>query len=84
MAARKLEQRIDHEAVLRLRLKQLRFRLQIDEREAAQIAGVSQRSWRKWESGTVKMQTYSFLKVGRAFNCSLDWLYGVNTLEVRS
>jgi transcriptional regulator with XRE-family HTH domain len=76
MSARKLEER-DYTRALRLRLVQLRWRLQIDEHEAARRAGVSVASWRKWEAGTVNMQTGSFLKIGKAFSCSLDWLVGL-------
>jgi DNA-binding transcriptional regulator YiaG len=62
---------IDHRAI-GLRLAQMRWRLQIDTREAARRAGVSPRSWRKWEAGA-PMQTGSVLKVCSAFHCSIDW-----------
>ena len=76
MSARKLEQR-DYYRALGLRLAQLRWRLQIDEHEAARRAGVSVVSWRKWETGTANIQTGSFLKIGKAFSCSLDRLVGL-------
>ena len=55
--------------------------LQIDEHEAARRAGVSVASWRKWEAGTVIMQTGSFLQIGRAFGVSFDWLSGFDELR---
>jgi len=82
MVARKLEQRqIDFNRALALRLAQLRWRLQIDEHEAARRAGVRVVSWRKWEVGTVTMQTDLFLKIGRAFRCSLDWLVSFDEVQ---
>jgi len=82
MVARKLEPvAIDFNRALGRRLAQLRWRLQIDEYQAARRAGVSVAAWRKCEAGTVTMQTDSFLKIGRAFNCSFDWLVGLYEVQ---
>jgi transcriptional regulator with XRE-family HTH domain len=57
-----------------VRLTELREQFKLDQREAAHRAGVTPASWRKWEGNTGSMRTDSFLKVGRAFGVSLDWL----------
>jgi transcriptional regulator with XRE-family HTH domain len=63
---------IDHKAI-GWRLAVLRQRLGLDEREAARMAGVTPRIWRKWERGH-EAGTESILKICRAFHCSIDWL----------
>jgi DNA-binding XRE family transcriptional regulator len=63
---------LDHKAIGH-RLAQLRWRLQIDEHEAARRAGVTVRSWLKWERGA-PFNTYSMLKICCAFDCSSNWL----------
>ena len=52
---------IDDKAIGK-RLLKLRQKLEIEPDEAASLAGVSVRSWRKWEAGS-PMRTLSFLKV---------------------
>ena len=56
-----------------LRLLALRLKLGISEREAARRAGVSPRSWRRWEYGN-PCRTGSVLKICAAFGLSIDWL----------
>ena len=63
---------IDYKAI-GLRLTTIRQRLGLDVREAAKVAGVTMRSWRKWERGRPS-RTGSILKICRAFDCSIDWL----------
>jgi DNA-binding XRE family transcriptional regulator len=63
---------IDNNAIA-LRLAQLRWRLQIDQREAARRAGVSQKSWCRWERG-FPFRTGAMIKICLAFKCSSDWL----------
>jgi len=56
-----------------IRLAALRRGHGLEASEAAAKAGVTARSWRKWESGS-PLNTPSFLKILRAFDCSADWL----------
>jgi transcriptional regulator with XRE-family HTH domain len=56
-----------------LRCMALRLRAGVDEREAAERSGITVRTWRNLERGRPH-RTETFLKVGRAFGCSLDWL----------
>jgi hypothetical protein len=50
--------------------------LGLDQKEAARRAGVTERSWHRWETGR-PYNTASFLKIGSAFGVSLDWLAGL-------
>ena len=63
---------LDHKAI-GWRAAVLRQRAGLDEREAAIRAGLDPRTWRNLERGR-PCRTETFLKIGRAFRCSLDWL----------
>ena len=64
---------LDYKAV-GLRLADLRRKHGLKPGEAAARAGVTAKSWRKWESAETHFNTGSFLKICRAFDCSCDWL----------
>jgi DNA-binding XRE family transcriptional regulator len=53
----------------------LRQRAGLDQREAAKRAGVALSTWQRVESGR-RCQTMTYLKIGLAFPCSLDWFVG--------
>jgi transcriptional regulator with XRE-family HTH domain len=65
--------RIDWRAVYR-RLPITRLVLGITEREAAVAAGVSLRTYRKWEAGHDRQTDTGILAFAFAYDVSLDWL----------
>jgi len=64
------------------RLAVIRAVLDISQGEAAHRAGTTLRSWRRWEAGH-PFNTTSLLKIGAAFDLSLDWLVSGSTAGLR-
>ena len=58
------------------RIAVLRQKKGLSQDEAARLAGIAPRTWRKLEEGGAKTCRIStFIDVCEAFNCSLDWLF---------
>jgi transcriptional regulator with XRE-family HTH domain len=59
-----------------LRLRQVREALGLTEQQAAAGAGVTVRTYRRWEAGQIGRSAVPVFKFGRKFRVNLDWLFG--------
>lgn len=56
------------------RLRLARLVLQITEAQAADAAGVTLKTYKKWEAGTPHRQGKGFFRLAEKYDISLDWL----------
>lgn len=66
------------------RLMAIRGAFYLEIEDAARIAGVSPRSWRKWETGPKGPRSMlPISRLCRSLGVSLDWIYSGKTVEER-
>lgn len=66
------------------RLAAIRGAHKLTQEDAADIAGVTVRTWRKWESsGRGPISMAPLTKFGMALDISLDWIFDGQTIEDR-
>ena len=58
-----------------VRLKKLRG--PSSQKEMADVVGVKQQNWARWESGTVTPSAEMIMTICQKHNCSADWLFGL-------
>lgn len=47
----------------------------------ADVVGVKQQNWARWESGTVTPSAEMIMTICQKHNCSADWLLGLKDLK---
>ena len=65
-----------------LRIREVRRSKEITQIELARQVGVAQASLSEWESGKTKPTLDSFIKLGKALGCSLDYLAGLSDTNI--
>ena len=65
-----------------LRIREARKARNITQMALAEMVGVAQASVCEWESGKSAPKMESFVKIGRALNCSLDYLAGLSDKDI--
>lgn len=63
------------------RIKKYRELAGISQREAARLIGVPVSTYREWEYGRQIRDYKSYIKIARAFNISLDMLFGLKGID---
>ena len=65
-----------------LRIRELRRAKDMTQSEVARQLGVSQASVSDWESGRKSPSLETFIRVGKVFGCSLDYLAGLSDTNI--